>query len=77
MAPLVSARMSEQQLRRWLEQIKARDLNALQQWPNARVSLQEQLDADTLQAVDSALQRLDFARAQAHLRHVRWTQPSP
>jgi HPt (histidine-containing phosphotransfer) domain-containing protein len=74
---MVSRGLNEQQLRRWLEQVKARDLEALQQWPHARTSLQEQLDAGTLQAIDSALQRLDFAQAQVHLRDVRWTQPSP
>ncbi|TBO34337.1 response regulator [Aquabacterium lacunae] len=77
-APAMAAtRMSDQQLRRWLEQVKARDLDALQQWPHARACLQDQLDASTLLSIDSALQRLDFAQAQAFLRDVRWTQPSP
>ena len=69
-------RLSEQQLRRWLAQVTARDLEALQHWPHARASLQDQLDTATLQAIDSALQRLDFALAQSHLRNLRWSLPS-
>ncbi|MEY4428628.1 MAG: hypothetical protein RLZZ182_1317, partial [Pseudomonadota bacterium] len=75
--PTSATRLSEQQLRRWIEQVKARDLEALQQWPQARSSLHEQLDDSTLLAIGSALQRLDFAQALVHLSSVRWTQPSP